>query len=83
MTDRKAEERRLTGEIVERMRELARLRAEEEQEPFVPGKTPVRYAGRVYGEEEMANLAEASAEFWLTAGRWHRRLETDLADGTA
>ena len=80
MTDRKSEELRLTAEIVERMRKLARLRAEEAQEPFVPGKTPVRYAGRVYGEEEMANLAEASAEFWLTAGRWHRRLETELAD---
>ncbi len=80
MTDRKEEERRLTGEIVERMRALARLRAEDAQEPFVPGKTPVRYAGRVYGEAEMANLAEASAEFWLTAGRWHRRLETELAD---
>jgi CDP-6-deoxy-D-xylo-4-hexulose-3-dehydrase len=79
VTDRKSEERRITGEIVERMRQLARLRAEEAQEPFVPGQSPVRYAGRVYGEEEMANLAEASAEFWLTAGRWHRRLETELA----
>jgi CDP-6-deoxy-D-xylo-4-hexulose-3-dehydrase len=80
VNDRKSEELRLTAEIVERMRTLARLRAEEAQEPFVPGKSPVRYAGRVYGEEEMANLAEASAEFWLTAGRWHRRLETELAD---
>ena len=80
MIDRKAEERRLTEEIVERMRMLGRLRGEEALEPFVPGRTPVRYAGRVYGEEEMANLAEASAEFWLTAGRWHRRLEAELAD---
>jgi CDP-6-deoxy-D-xylo-4-hexulose-3-dehydrase len=80
VTDRKSKERRLTGEIVEGMRALARLRAEEATEPFVPGKSPVRYAGRVYGEEEMANLAEASAEFWLTAGRWHRRLETELAE---
>jgi CDP-6-deoxy-D-xylo-4-hexulose-3-dehydrase len=80
LTDRKEAERRLTGEIAERMRALARLRAAEEQEPFVPGRSPVRYAGRVYGEEEMANLAEAAAEFWLTAGRWHRRLETELAE---
>jgi CDP-6-deoxy-D-xylo-4-hexulose-3-dehydrase len=80
VTDRKSKERRLTGEIVEGMRALARLRAEEATEPFVPGKSPVRYAGRVYGEEEMANLAEASAEFWLTAGRWHRRLEAELAE---
>jgi CDP-4-dehydro-6-deoxyglucose reductase, E1 len=39
----------------------------------------VRYAGRVYGEEEMANLAESAIEFWLTSGRWHRRLEEELA----
>lgn len=79
MTDRKSEARRLTAEIVERMRELARLRIDEAREPFIPGVSPVRYAGRVYGEEEMANLAEAAAEFWLTAGRWHRRLEAELA----
>jgi len=75
-----AEERRLTAEIVERARALARLRRQAEAEaPFVPGRTPVRYAGRVYGEEELANLAEASAEFWLTGGRWHTRLEAGLA----
>jgi CDP-6-deoxy-D-xylo-4-hexulose-3-dehydrase len=45
----------------------------------VPGRTPVRYAGRVYDEHEMVNLVSSSLEFWLTAGRWHRRLEADLA----
>lgn len=60
------------------MRELARLRHEADA-PFVPGRSPVRYAGRVYGEEEMTNLVEASLEFWLTAGRWHSRLEAGLA----
>ncbi len=45
----------------------------------MPGRSPVRYAGRVYGEEEMANLAESAVEFWLTSGRWHRRLEEELA----
>jgi CDP-6-deoxy-D-xylo-4-hexulose-3-dehydrase len=79
VSERKSTERRLIAEIVERMRELGRLRAESAEEPFEPGKTPVRYAGRVYGEEEMSNLAEAATEFWLTAGRWHRRLESDLA----
>jgi len=40
----------------------------------------VKYAGRVYGEEEMANLVESAVEFWLTSGRWHRRLEESLAE---
>ena len=78
MTDPKELERKLTAEILERVRQIARLRQETDRE-FVPGRSPVRYAGRVYGEEEMANLAEAAVEFWLTSGRWHRRLEEDLA----
>jgi CDP-4-dehydro-6-deoxyglucose reductase, E1 len=76
--DPKQRERQLTEEILLRIRELARLRQEAEP-AFVPGKTSIRYAGRVYGEEEMTNLAESALEFWLTAGRWHRRLEADLA----
>ncbi len=79
--DHKAEEKRLTAEIVERARALARLRQQAEgAAEFVPGRSPVRYAGRVYGEEELANLAEATAEFWLTGGRWHTRLEAGLAE---
>ena len=78
MTDPKELERKLTAEILERVRQIARLRQEADRE-FVPGRSPVRYAGRVYGEEEMSNLAEAAVEFWLTSGRWHRRLEEDLA----
>jgi CDP-6-deoxy-D-xylo-4-hexulose-3-dehydrase len=81
VSDRRELERRLTAEIVDRARQIARLRLEAvAEEPFVPGKTAVRYAGRVYGEEEMANLAESAVEFWLTAGRWHRRLEQELAE---
>jgi CDP-6-deoxy-D-xylo-4-hexulose-3-dehydrase len=78
--DHKAEEKRLTAEIVERARQIARLRQQADgAAEFVPGRSPVRYAGRVYGEEELANLAEASVEFWLTGGRWHTRLEAGLA----
>jgi CDP-6-deoxy-D-xylo-4-hexulose-3-dehydrase len=75
---RKALEKQLTGEILDRVRRIAELRVTEERE-FVPGRTPIRYAGRVYDEKEMVNLVEASLEFWLTAGRWHRKLESDLA----
>lgn len=74
----KSLERRLADEILDRVRQIARLRAEVERE-FVPGVTPVRYAGRVYDDAEMVNLVESALEFWLTAGRWHRRLEADLA----
>ncbi len=77
--DPKEQERKLTAEILERIRQIARLRHERESE-FVPGKTPVRYAGRVYGEPELTNLVESALDFWLTAGPWAARLEKDLAD---
>ena len=72
-------EERLTAEILERVRRIAELRLAGNDAPFVAGKTPVRYAGRVYDAEEMVALVESSLEFWLTAGRWHRKLERELA----
>lgn len=75
--DRRQLERALTEEILERVRRIAELR--QEAQPFVPGVTPVKYAGRVYDGEDMAALAESAVEFWLTGGRWHRRLEDGLA----
>jgi CDP-6-deoxy-D-xylo-4-hexulose-3-dehydrase len=46
---------------------------------FVPGETPVRYAGRVFDDEEIARLTEATLEFWLTSGRFTRQFEKGLA----
>ena len=71
-------EKKLTSEILDRVRQIARLRREEESR-FTAGRSAVKYAGRVYDEHEMVNLVSSSLEFWLTAGRWHRRLEADLA----
>lgn len=76
--DDDALEKQLTAEILDRVRQIARLRNESER-GFTAGRTAVKYAGRVYDEREMVNLVSSSLEFWLTAGRWHRRLETDLA----
>ncbi len=46
---------------------------------FIPGKTPVHYAGRFYDENEMQAAVEASLDFWLTEGRFASRFESDLA----
>lgn len=46
---------------------------------FVPGVTRIPYAGRVFDERELANLAEAALDFWLTAGPWTDRFEKGLA----
>lgn len=46
---------------------------------FIPGETPVRYAGRVFDDQELVNAVDASLDFWLTAGRFSEKLEGDLA----
>ena len=39
----------------------------------------INYASRVYDAEEMVNLVDSSLEFWLTAGRYAKEFETNLA----
>ena len=46
---------------------------------FIPGKTPVKYAGRVYDEKEIKAAVEASLDFWLTEGRFTKQFEANLA----
>lgn len=36
--------------------------------PFVAGKTPIPVSGRVFDATDMQSLAEATLDFWLTAG---------------
>lgn len=45
---------------------------------FVPMKSRVNYAGRVYGPEELVNLVDASLDFWLTLGPWGDLFEAKL-----
>ncbi len=42
--------------------------------------TRIPYAGRVFDEAELVNLVDCSLEFWLTAGSYAQRFETELAD---
>jgi len=46
---------------------------------FVPGKSPVRYAGRVFDDKEIVALVDSSLDFWLTAGRFTEEFESELA----
>ena len=47
---------------------------------FVPGKTKINYAGRVFDEKELINLVDASLDFWLTAGRYSQHFTEKLED---
>jgi len=51
-----------------------------QNEAFVAGTSRVNYAGRVYDEKEMVNLADSTLDFWLTAGRYCEAFETRLAE---
>ncbi len=47
--------------------------------PYVEGDR-IPYARRVYGNEEMVNLVDASLEFWLTSGRYTDEFEKKFAE---
>jgi CDP-6-deoxy-D-xylo-4-hexulose-3-dehydrase len=49
------------------------------EKSFIPGKTPVRYAGRFFDEKEIINLVDSSLDFWLTSGRYAEEFESRLA----
>ena len=42
---------------------------------FVPGKTKINYAGRVFDENEMINIVDSALDFWLTSGHFAERFE--------
>jgi CDP-4-dehydro-6-deoxyglucose reductase, E1 len=49
------------------------------RQDFVPGKTAIPYAGRVFDEDELLHLVDASLDFWLTTGRFAAQFESDFA----
>lgn len=49
------------------------------EKSFAPGDS-VRYAGRVYDENELINGVDSVLEFWLTAGRYTAELENALKE---
>jgi len=48
-------------------------------QPFVPGRTRVRYASRIYDERELTAAVAAVLDFWLTAGPRVEAFEDGLA----
>jgi len=61
----------LTGEMVRRR--LAR------RDAFIPGVSPIPYAGRVYDEREVQAAVKSCLDFWLTLGPEGAAFEQELA----
>jgi len=50
------------------------------QNEFIPGKTYIPYARRVFDDKELINLVDASLDFWLTEGEYAKKLENKLSN---
>lgn len=50
------------------------------EKKFVPGRTQVDFAGRVFDENELVSLVDASLDFWLTTGRFAQELEGGISE---
>lgn len=71
-------EKEIRKQIFDKVEELYASRRT--QEKFIPGKTRINYAGRIYDKKEVINLVDASLDFWLTSGRFARQFERELAE---
>ena len=70
-------ERRIRETIFTQVREL--FQQCRSRERFVPGESRVPYAGRVFDEQEVIALVDASLDFWLTEGRYAAEFSQTLA----
>jgi len=66
--------RKQIGLLVEQYAELTYA-----PKAFVPGRTPVPPSGKLLDAEELKLMVEASLDGWLTAGRFNRAFEQNLA----
>ncbi|KAF0226222.1 MAG: CDP-6-deoxy-D-xylo-4-hexulose-3-dehydrase [Erysipelotrichaceae bacterium] len=69
----------LRNEILEKVKEFYKQELDTKQHTFEEGKNVVPFAGRVYDEDELVKLVDASLDFWLTAGRYAEEFERDFA----
>jgi CDP-6-deoxy-D-xylo-4-hexulose-3-dehydrase len=75
----------IRDEILALVRDYSRLAhashvpASESKVAFVPGKTPIPYAGRVFTGDEVAAAVDSCLDFWLTLGKEGEAFERELS----
>ncbi len=74
---REAKADRLRAEILDLVREYHDVALTEPE--FEPGVSQLRYAGRVFDEDEVVNLVDSGLDFWLTTGRFAKSFEKRFA----
>jgi len=64
MDGHKLKEDQLKEEIFQKIKDFYELKHKHQE--FIPGKTKVNYAGRIYDEREMIAAVDSILDFWLT-----------------
>jgi len=77
-TELKAEILRLTREF-SALTHQANRPGDESALAFIPGETPIPYAGRVFDEDEVEAAVGATLDFWLTLGPEGAAFEAEFA----
>ena len=72
-----SKEAEIRSQIFALVKQLYELTQKERR--FHPGQTAIPYAGRVFDHEEMISLVDCCLDFWLTAGRFAKKFETQFA----
>ena len=67
---------RLISEIMQKVAEYYVI--EHSDQEFIPGKSRVQYAGRVFDERDMNMMVASVLDFWLTAGPYAKQFELEL-----
>jgi CDP-4-dehydro-6-deoxyglucose reductase, E1 len=65
-------------EIIEKTIEYYKARFSVRE--FIPGKSRINYAGRVFDQNELVNAVEASLDFWLTEGKYSQSLAEKISE---
>ena len=68
----------IRNKILELTKEYYKAKFSENK--FVPGRSRVNYAGRVFDENELVYLVDSSLDFWLTEGRYSEEFSEKIAD---
>ena len=69
---------KLRQEILEKVKDYYDVKFGQTK-AFIPGQTPIAFAGRVFDQDEMMHLVDASLDFWLTAGRYAITFEKEFS----
>jgi CDP-6-deoxy-D-xylo-4-hexulose-3-dehydrase len=75
--DIESKSKELRNEIFKLVEDYSKISHKTQQ--FIPGKSFVPCAGRVYDFNEMQMLTAASLDFWLTTGRFNAEFEKKLS----